>query len=240
MLARAVLATSLALALPVRPQLGAPPSYPFRVGETLRYTASLGYLPIGSAAMAVSGVARERGAETFVLTLSGQGGPPGLGLSYQLTSWVGTERFTSRRFHRHVVQAGRVTDQRFLIYPDSGRYREEGKPEAWLTPPDALDELAFLYFLRSVPLEVGRSYTWSRYFRTGFNPVQVTVEGREPLALPGGERAPCLVLQVTTRAGGPRLWLTDDARRLPVQAQVPFSWGEVTFRLAEIGGTAGR
>jgi hypothetical protein len=147
---------------------------------------------------------------------------------------VGTEQFTSRRFHRHVVQAGQVSDQRFLIFPDSSRYREEGKPQAWLAPPDPLDELAFLYFLRSVPLKVGQSYNWSRYFQTGFNPVQALVTGREPLALPDGRRVPCFVLQVTTRAGASQIWITDDTRRLPAQARVPFTFGEVTFRLAEV------
>ena len=69
-----------------------PPIYPFKVGETLRYTATLGYLPVGEASFAVTGTARERGAETFVFSAAGEGGPPGLGVSYQMTSWVGTEQ----------------------------------------------------------------------------------------------------------------------------------------------------
>ncbi|HEX5387086.1 MAG TPA: DUF3108 domain-containing protein [Gemmatimonadales bacterium] len=214
-------------------------TYPFKVGETLHYTASIGYLPIGSADLAVTGLARERGAETFVLTLSGEGGPPGFGISYEATSWVGTKQFTSRRFHRRVAQAGQVTDQSFLIYPDSARYREVGNPEAWVAPRDALDEVAFLYFLRTTPLEVGRTYSWARYFRTGFNPVQVQVTGREAVRLPTGETPTCLVLHVTTRAGASDLWLTDDARRLPAQARVPLNFGTVTLQLAGVGAGAG-
>ncbi|HET7598806.1 MAG TPA: DUF3108 domain-containing protein [Gemmatimonadales bacterium] len=216
-----------------------PATYPFRVGETLRYSASLGYVPIGRATLAVTGLTRERGAEVFVLSMNGQGGPPGLGMSYAATSWVRTQPFTSRRFHRRVTQAGQVTEQRFEIVADSARYREEGGRQDWATPRNALDELAFLYFLRTTPLEVGRSYVWARYFRTGFNPVAVRVTGRETLRLPNGESAPCLVLHVTTKAGPSELWLTDDARRLPAQARVPFDWGEVTLRLTEVASGGG-
>jgi len=227
------------LVLPVRPPAG-PPAYPFKVGETLRYTATLGYLPIGEASLAVTGMARERGAETFVLTAAGEGGPPGLGVSYQMTSWVGTERFTSRRFHRRITQAGKVTDQRFIIIPDSGRVRQEGRPEVWGTTAEPLDELAFLYFLRTTPLAVGRSYAWSRYFHTGYNPIRVQVLGRETLGLPGGRQVPCLALRLTARNASTEVWLSDDARRLPVQLRGQLPFGQVTLRLAEVGQAGGR
>lgn len=231
----------IGLALPARPPAGppaGPPAYPFAVGETLRYTATLGYLPIGEALLTVDRITRERGAETFVLTMSGEGGPPGFGVSYNLTSWVGTREFTSRRFHRRINQAGRVTDQRFVIYPESSRYSEEGKPQSWLAPPEPLDELAFLYFLRSVPLRVGESYAWSRYFHTGYNPIKAQVLRRELVRLPDGQQAPCLAVRVATRAGGSEIWLTDDARRLPVMLRGRLAFGEVTLRLRAMSGSS--
>ena len=169
---------------------------------------------------------------------TGEGGPPGLGVSYQMTSWVGTEKFTSRRFYRRITQAGRTTDQRFIIIPDSGRVRQEGRPEVWGTAAEPLDELAFLYFLRTVPLQVGRSYAWSRYFHTGYNPVRVTVVGRETLNLPNGVQVPCLALNLTARNASTQVWLSDDARRLPVQLRGKLGFGEVTLRLTGMTGAA--
>jgi hypothetical protein len=212
----------------------APPAYPFKVGETLRYTATLGYLPIGEASLAVTGLARERGAETFVLAANGEGGPPGLGVSYQLTSWVGTEQFTSRKFYRRITQAGRVSDERFVILPDSGRVRQEGRPEVWGTTAEPLDELAFLYFLRTIPLQVGRSYAWSRYFHTGYNPIRAQVLRRESLSLPDGRTVPCLVIQLTARSASSEVWLSDDPNRLPVQLRGQLPFGQVTLRLTEV------
>ena len=205
--------------------------YAFKVGETLRYEARLGYFPVGEATVSVARQTKERGVESFVLTMAGQGGPPGWRVRYDLTSWVDIQRFNSLRFHRRLEQGGKVEDQEYIIVPDSARYRQEGVDQDYVAPPNPLDELAFLYFLRTAPLQPGRTYSFSRYFRTGYNPVQVQVTGRESVALPSGP-ASCLALRVTSRGMVMRLWLTDDSRRLPAQMEVPLPFGVVALTLA--------
>lgn len=206
--------------------------YPFAVGERLRYTASLGYFEIGAATVSVARMERERGAEAFVLSAWGEGGPPGLRMRYEATSWTGTRRFSSLRFDRRITQGPRVQEHHYQIVADSGRYREIGSPQDWVTPADALDELAFLYYLRTMPLQTGRSYSIPRYFQTGYNPVRVTVTGREPVVLGDGSSVPCLVLQVAARGNTMGVWLSDDARRLPAQMVLPLPFGNVTLALA--------
>jgi hypothetical protein len=220
-------------------QLGAP--YPFSVGETLRYEAKLGYFSVGTASVSVSRLVQERGTEAFEITMNGQGGPPGWRVSYDLTSRVGTARFHSLRFHRRLVQRGDVEEERYVIVPDSARYRQEGVPGDWVAPSEPLDELAFLYYLRTAPLEVGRSYTMERYFKTGYNPVGVEVTGRESVSLPDGGTAPSLAVRVTSRGSTMRVWLTDDKRRLPVQLVLPLPFGSVTLQLVgQQGSGAGQ
>ena len=51
-------------------------SYPFAVGETLRYDAKLGYFPVGTATVSVTRLAKERGTEAFVFTGTGRVGRP--------------------------------------------------------------------------------------------------------------------------------------------------------------------
>jgi hypothetical protein len=205
--------------------------YPFAVGETLQYDAKLGYFPVGTATISVARLAKERGVEAFVFTMTGQGGPPGWRVGYDLTSSVDSRRFNSLRFHRRLEQRGKVEEDEYIIVPDSARYRKVGGPGAWVAPAEPLDELAFLYFLRTVPLQTGRSYSFDRYFMTGYNPIQVEVTGRESVALPDGA-VPCLALRVTTRGMVTRVWLTDDTRRLPAQLEVPLQFGAVTLVLA--------
>lgn len=221
-------------------KLAAP--YPFSVGETLRYEARLGYFPVGTASVSVTRLVKERGSQAFEFAAVGQGGPPGWRVRYDLTSRVGTARFQSLRFHRRLVQGGKVDEHGYVIIPDSARYREEGIPGDWVAPSDPLDELAFLYYLRSAPLQIGRTYSLERYFKTGYNPVQVYVTGRESVAMPGGSSASCLAVQVTSRGATMRVWFTDDERRLPAQLEIPLPFGSVTLSLAARteGGEAGK
>jgi Protein of unknown function (DUF3108) len=205
--------------------------YPFGVGETLRYDAKLGYFPVGEATVSVTRMARERGTQSFVFTMAGQGGPPGWRVRYDMTSWVGTRPFNSLRFHRRLEQGGKIEEHGYVILPDSARYREEGVPGDWVAPANPLDELAFLYYLRAAPLEVGRTYSLARYFKTGYNPIEVRVTGREPVPMPDGVSAQCLAISVTTRGTTMRLWLTDDARRVPAQLEIPLPFGSVTLTL---------
>jgi hypothetical protein len=176
-----------------------------------------------------------------MFTMAGQGGPPGWRVRYDLTSWVESRRFNSLRFHRRLEQGRKVEDQEYIIIPDSGQYRLAGADRGWVAPSEPLDELAFLYFLRTVPLQAGRSYSFSRYFRNGYNPIQVEVTGRETITIPDGT-VPCLALRVTTRGMVMRVWLTDDARRLPAQLELPMPFGVVVLSLAgkQESGEAGK
>lgn len=206
--------------------------YPFAVGETLTYDATLGVFPIGTASATVTKLTRERGKEALVLAATGDGGPPGIRLRYELTSWVGTERFASLRFHRKAIQGNRVDEERYQIVPDSGRFRKEGGDQDYAAPRDALDELAFLYYLRTIPLEVGKSYSIRRYFRTGYNPIDVRVMGRLQRQLYDGRTVPCLDVQVTSRGSTMGVRFTDDKRRLPVDLDLPLPYGTVTLVLS--------
>ena len=214
-------------------RLSAP--YPFAVGETLQYEARLGYIPVGTATITVQPMTRERGKEAFVFAATGEGRPLGLRMGAELTSYVGTLGFNSLRFHRRLIQGASVDEAQYQIIPDSSRYREVGNPQDWAAPRNPLDELAFLYYLRTVPLKVGATYLIPRYFKTGYNPIQVRVIGRETASLPGGGTAPALALEITSRSLTMTVKLTDDARRLPVELELPLPFGRVTLELVSAG-----
>ena len=217
-------------------QLATP--YPFGVGETLQYEAKLGAFPVGTATASVSRLAQERGTPAIVLAMTGEGGIPGLRVRYDLTSWVATGSFNSLRFHRRLEQGSKVEEQHYQIVPDSGRYRQEGVAQDWVAPREPLDELAFLYYLRTIPLQVGKTYSVSRYFQTGYNPVQVQVMGRESATLPDGKSVSCLSLAISSRGTTMGVCLTDDARRLPVRLDLPLPYGSVTLELSQFSPSA--
>jgi uncharacterized protein DUF3108 len=228
----------LQAAAPVTPTT----SYPFGVGEKLSYSAKLGMLTLGSGTLEVASIDTVRGVESFKLRFRLQGKTMFYSLDDVLESWVGTSDLNSRRFVQDFVENDKSTKRLYDIYPDSGFYRERGRDTtARETPAQPLDDAAFFYFVRMTPLEVGKKYTYDRYFRKDKNPVTIEVLKREKMELPDGSKVQCLVLHPTIDSKGlfskrseTRIWLTDDARRLPVQIRTKFPFGTITLRLKDM------
>jgi hypothetical protein len=218
-----------------------PAPYPFAVGETLTYSAKLGLLTLGSGTLEVAALDSIRGAEAFRFKFRLQGKTVFYSLDDVLESWVGTADFNSRRFVQDFVENDKPTHRFFEIYPDSGFFRERGRAQSQPSPPDPLDDTAFFYFVRITPLEVGKKYVYQRYFRKEKNPVSMEVLKREKMELPGGKEVDCLVLHpvidtkgMFSKRSDTRIWLTDDARRLPVQIRSKFPFGTITLRLKDM------
>lgn len=235
---------TVAMALALLQGGGASPDstvYPFAVGEKLTYTAKLGLLSLGSGTLEVASKDSVRGVETFRFRFRLQGKTVFYSLDDVLESWVGTHDFESRRFVQDFVENDKPKHRTFEIFPDSGFFRELGKDSAEATPADPLDDAAFFYFVRITPLEVGKKYVYQRYFRKEKNPVTIEVGKREKMDLPDGSEVNCLVLHpvidtkgMFSKRSDTRIWLTDDARRLPVQIRTKFPFGTITLRLKEM------
>ena len=214
------------------------PTYPWAVGEKLSYSAKLGLISLGAGTLEVAGLDTVRGTESFRLRFRLQGNTIVYSLDDVLESFVGTHDLISRRFVQDFVENDKPSHRLYEIYPDSGFFRERGKPDPQPSPPDPLDDAAFFYFVRVTPLEVGKKYVYNRYFRKEKNPVTIEVTKREKMELPDGREVNCLVLHpvidtkgMFSKRSDTRIWLTDDARRLPVQIRSKFPFGTITLRL---------
>jgi hypothetical protein len=216
-------------------------SYPFAVGEKLSYSAKLGMLTLGSGTLEVAAVDTVRGVESFRFRFRLQGKTMFYSLDDVLESWAGTSDLNSRRFHQDFLENDKVIKRLYEIYPDSGFYREDGREKMMPTPAEPLDDAAFFYFVRMTPLQVGKKYTYNRYFRKEKNPVTIEVLKRERMELPDGSKVQCLVLHpiidtkgLFSKRSETRIWLTDDPRRLPVQIRSKFPFGTITLRLKDM------
>jgi uncharacterized protein DUF3108 len=235
-LALPLLGASVAF-VPSAPPAHPASAYPFAVGEEFEFSAKLGVLRLGTARMAVTGIDTVRGVESFVFVFGLDASAPFYKTSSVLTSWTGTGDMISRRFYQDLDENGKPKQRKFEIYPDS-TWIQMTHGDTGSTVPDPLDDTAFFYFLRTIPLEKGRTYKYNRYFRKDLNPVVIKVEKREEMELPDGKKVQCLVLNPAVGSDGlfaPRaeakLWLTDDERRIPVQIKSKLPFGSVTLRL---------
>ena len=109
-------------------------------------------------------------------------------------------------------------------------------------PAGALDEIAFLFLARTLPLEVGRIYRFDRYFEPEGNPVIIEVLRREQVRVRAG-RFETVVVRPVIRTGGmfgeggeAEVYITDDDRRLIVQMRSRMKVGRVDMYLRTIPG----
>jgi hypothetical protein len=215
---------------------------PFPVGERLVYGARYGPFSVGTATMQVAGIDTIRGVEAVHFVFLIDGGALWYHIHQNLESWVGRHDFRSRRFLNQTEEKGKAWERKFEIYPDSGFYREAGRDTTVPTVADPLDDAAFLYWIRTVPLEVGKRYEYHRYFRPERNPVIVEVLKRERVGVAGKKWDAIVVRPRIPHGGGifaekadARMWLSDDSLRVMLALQSKFSFGQVTLKLKEIG-----
>ncbi|HYD52477.1 MAG TPA: DUF3108 domain-containing protein [Gemmatimonadaceae bacterium] len=224
---------------------------PFLIGESLQYEATYGRMKVGEGRLDVVGIETVRGRPAWRLAFHLTGGIPLYRLDDRLESWVDTATFTSRRFTKQLHEGRRKRTQRFEIYPDEGTYEELGAAgqsvrgrEPTVAAP--LDDGAFFYFVRTLPLTVGTTYTLDHYFRPDRNPVTVTVVRRERIKVPAGEFDTIVlrpVIKTTGLLGEARrteLWLSADDARVLVQVQSHLPVGTITLKLTQMTGVRNR
>ena len=197
---------------------------PFSVGEQLTYTVRIPSAWMsGRGVMSVDSVTDIRGTPTYVLhfTFKAKIGP--VKASSDETSWLDPLRLTALQFQKHESSPLGKDNETVELFPAEKRWlTTDGK--SGTSPSDApLDELSFIYFVRTLPLVPDTTYTFDRHFDVARNPVTVHVVRRDTLATVSG---PVPTILVEMRVKDPRHYrgdgvisinLSDDAERVPMR-----------------------
>ncbi len=227
-------------ASPSHPVIQPSPAVPFPVGERLSFKAKYGIFSVGNATMEVIGIDTVHNTETVHIRFRISGGALWYHLDQTIESWVGRYDFRSRRFSSVQDERDTHREHRYEIFPDSGFYREEGRDTTFATVLEPLDDAAFLYWIRTVPLEIGKKYEYARYFRPDRNPVIIEVLGRERVSV-AGKKWQALVVRpripqgrgIFAEKSETHIWLSDDPQRIVLAIQSNFSFGQVTLKLKD-------
>jgi hypothetical protein len=212
---------------------------PFHVGERFEYRVKLGLFTVGRATMAVLGVDTVRGEPTWRVMFTLRGRALMYSLNDSLQSWFGVRDFASRRFIQDNEENGRHRFRRYEIYPARGIW-VRNDTDTGATVADPLDDASFFYFARTVPLEVGRSYEFHRYFRQERNPVVIRVLQRQETGVPAGRFRTIVVRPIFqsrgifAQGGEAYVWFTDDERRIPVRIRSRLPFGTLEMQLTAI------
>jgi hypothetical protein len=209
---------------------------PFAVGERLTYAVRVGKFGRGTAVGEILGTETLRGRTVYHSVFRITGSLLVFKVQDLYESWFDPNSLVSLRYHQDIDQGPYDRNRTFEIYPERGVYKDAQGNEL-PTVEQPLDDGAFLYFLRTIPLEVGKSYSWNRYFKPDRNPVRVTVVRRERIRVPAGE-FDAFVLQPKIKAKGifaenanAEVWIADDDSRVMLQMRTKLPFGTVQFQL---------
>lgn len=199
---------------------------PFAPGERITYSVQVERLGnIGQATMSVGGPVDVRGTPTYLLRSETRAGIGPLKGSQLTQSWLDPVTMRSLRFSEHERRLFSSRNRAVEIYPVEQHWTADNGEfgETLTTLP--LDELSFIYFLRSLPSRQDTSYEFNRHFEASRNPITVRVIHGGNITTPIGAFATTL-MEMHVRdplryrgEGVIRLFLSDDACRIPVRVE---------------------
>jgi len=215
----------------------APNKRAFASGERLTYDVSFGRLHVGSGTMLLAGPDTIRGHTAWRAIFTIEGGMFFFHVRDSTVSWFDTATLSSLRFVQHISEGRYHADRDFRIYPERDTYSRNDAPEV-PSVEDPLDDGSFLYFLRNVPLEIGRTYTFNRYFQPAGNPIVIRVLRREQVTVPAGTFNAIVVQprigasRILSQKGRAEVWLADDSTHMMLQLKSGLSFGSLNLYLA--------
>jgi len=222
-------------AAPATPEV-LPSETSFVAGERLSYDVSFGRLHVGHGTMLLAGPDTIRGRIAWRAIFTISGGTFFFRVRDSTVSWFDTASFVSLRFVQHIREGRYHADRDYRIYGERATYARLNEPEVpSVSAP--LDDASFIYFLRSVPLEVGSTYTFNRYFQPEGNPITIHVLRREQVTLKAGTFN-AIVIQpqfktpgIFSEKGHAEVWLADDSTHILLQLKSGLSFGSINLYL---------
>ncbi len=215
---------------------------PFGPGERAEYQVRLGRVSVGEGHMEVHGVERVRGNRSYHISMGISGGIPLARVNNLYQSWLDLDQLTARRFIQDQNEIRTERFRHFEFYPEERRWERADIDEDGELPTDfPLDDISFVYYVRSLPLEVGKTYTLDRYFQERGNPVVVKVVRKDTVEVPAGTFNTIVVEPIIqTRGlfgegGEAEIHFSDDEHRVMVKlsSRVPVV-GSLSLHLREV------
>ncbi len=235
----AALVLSLSLASPA-----AAGRYPFQPGEKLTFALQYGPIQAGTATLSVSGIGRIGAVPCYHFTSYSRSAPffdtvyPVRDL---VESYADTASLITWRMEKHLREDEYRLDA--VVKLDPPRHRAlYGDGAVIDVDPQVRDPLAAFFYVRGLPLAVGQSYTLPSHGDRKSYDVVVRVLRRETVKVPLGTFQ-CLAVEprlqstgVFRHTGKMTVWVTDDARHLPVKLSSKVAVGSVVGVLTAAEG----
>ncbi len=215
-----------------------------RVGERLIFSVRYGPIHAGTATIAVEGIAEVEGDSCFHVASTAESNDFFSTFFYvrdRVESFIDTRSLLPRRFEKHLLEGDYRKDEvvifdrrnNLAVY-DDGRICE--------VLPGVQDVLSAFYDVRMRDLSPGDTIYLDCHTDHRNYALKTQVYRRERVEVPAGE-FDCLVMEPMLRTpglfrheGSLTIWVTDDARKIPVQMKSRLPIGSIAVVLTAIEG----
>ena len=215
--------------------------HPFKVGEQLEYQAGFRLLSVGTMTLEITGL-DSSGPDTTLMIVSQVRTLPVFDPLYRIDDrvdlWLDHRSLELRRVRRNINEgryhrrdSARVDIRSGLIYTAKDTINIEGP---------VLDPIGAIYYFRSLALELGDRVEITIFDGKRLRAIAVVAREITTIKVPAGELE-CLLLvpsplddRPMTKVGGfLRLWLTNDAARIPARVEQQTKFGTMVLKLAK-------
>jgi uncharacterized protein DUF3108 len=214
---------------------------PFGPGESLRFSIEYGVIKAGTAWLEVGPMEVYKGRPCYHL-ISRAESNSFMSKIYKvrdrIDSLIDAEGLYSWRYRKRQREGGYERDYDILYEPSTGNARYADGP-SFDARPYAKDGLAAFYYVRHMPLEVGQDIQIAHHSDRRSGDILVKVHRKESVTVPAGSFE-CYVIEPVMEDGGLfkssgrlQIWVTADARRMPVLMKSKIPVGSIDAILQE-------
>jgi hypothetical protein len=221
---------------------------PFGPGESLRFSIEYGLVKAGNAWLEVEPMMTYRNRQCYHLVSRAESNEF-MSKIYKvrdrIDSLVDSDGLYSMRYRKRIREGSYEKDYDVAYDPARGKAKYADGLEFDMEPWSK-DALAAFYYVRHQPLEVGKDVVVAHHSDRRSTPIHVKVHRKEKIKVPAGE-FDCIVIEpvmdsegLFKSSGQLLIWVTDDARRVPVlmKSKIPVGTIDAVLQELKMGGPA--
>ena len=215
---------------------------PWKIGEYFQFSIDWNGLNGGNSLMQVQNLTRVDGRRAYRIVMKAESNSF-VSKFYKVRdraeSFIDAESLYTRRFVKRLREGGyeKDIDVRFDQETRKARYSDG---ETFDVAAGVHDVLSAFYYVRTVPLPTGSSITIPTHDNKKSYEMLVKVHRRERVEVPAG-KFDCVVVEPILKSegvfkskGSIHVWLTDDARRIPVLVKSKIPIGSISVSLTDM------